>query len=221
LWLFNCFLSILISEFFLSFFQLHFLKAANISHQAQRLGANIFQRSQTFLIRHKGWARTFFKRPQTISSSAKVGLEHFSKAANIFHQAQRLGANIFQRPRTFFIRRKGLAQTSFKVCPFFISKQVISRSAQSFIFSKPDRTFLQVCFNFQSKSMQERSKVLKVKAKQKSSMCSPRALEMPLYKECKKLIISSSSPYHHLFMLSIPPSLPAKFPHSPLFHGWT
>jgi hypothetical protein len=142
------------------------------------------------------------------------------KAANIFHQAKRLGANIFQRPRTFFIRRKGLAQTSFKVCPFFISKQVISRNAQSFIFSKPDRTFLQVCFNFQSKSMQERSKVLKVKAKQKSSMCSPRALEMPLYKECKKLIISSSSPYHHHFMLSIPPSLPAKFPHSPLFHGW-
>jgi hypothetical protein len=63
--------------------------------------------------------------------------------------------------------------------------------------------------------MQEQSKVLKVKAKQKSSMCSPRALEMPLYKECKKLIISSSSPYHHHFMLLIPSSLPAKFPPLP------
>jgi hypothetical protein len=149
----------LISDFFFHFF------------------SSIFQRPQTFLIKRKGLARTFFKSRKHFSSGAKVGREHFSKAANIFHQAQRLGANIFQRPRTFFIRRKGLAQTFPKVRPFFISKQIISRSAQSFIFSKPDWIFLQVCFKFQSKSMQEQSKVLKVKVKQKSSMCSPRALE--------------------------------------------
>jgi hypothetical protein len=33
---------------------------------------------------------------------------------------------------------------------------------------------------------------------------------MSLYKECKKLIISSPTPHHHHFMLSIPPSPPAK-----------
>jgi hypothetical protein len=78
------FFSILISDFSL-FFSSIFSKAANISHQAQRLGANIFQGPQTFLIRR----------------------EHFSKAANISHQAQRFGANIFQGPQTFLIKRKG------------------------------------------------------------------------------------------------------------------
>jgi hypothetical protein len=158
--LFNCFLSILSSDFFFHFFSSifskgrkhfsssvkvgreHFSKAANISHQGQRFGANIFKGRKHF------------------SSSAKVGRKHFSKAANIFHQAQGSGANIFQRPRTFLIRRKGLAQTFFKVRPFFISKQIISRSAQGFIFSKPDWIFF-------SKVCKEQSKVLKAKANKK------------------------------------------------------
>jgi hypothetical protein len=46
------------------------------------------------------------------------------------------------------------------------------------------------------------------------------ALKMPLYKECKKLIISSPTPHHHHFMLLIPLPSQQKFPHSPLSHGW-
>jgi hypothetical protein len=93
----------LISDFFF-IFQLHFSKAANISHQAQGLGANIFQRPRTFLIRPKGWARTFFKGREHFSSGAKVWREHFSKAANISHQVQRFGANIFQSPPIFHFK---------------------------------------------------------------------------------------------------------------------
>jgi hypothetical protein len=74
----------------------HFLKAANVSLQAQRLGANIFHRLQIFLFRRKGWARTLFIGCKYFSSAAKVGREHFSKAANISLQAQRWDANIFK-----------------------------------------------------------------------------------------------------------------------------
>jgi hypothetical protein len=62
---------------------------------------SIFQRPQTFHFRRKGWARTFFKGRKHFSSGAKVGREYFSKAANIFHQVQRLGANIFQGRKHF------------------------------------------------------------------------------------------------------------------------
>jgi hypothetical protein len=59
------------------------------------LGANIFHRPQTFLFRREGWARTFFIG-KYFSLGAKVGREHFSKAANISLQAQRWDANIFK-----------------------------------------------------------------------------------------------------------------------------
>jgi hypothetical protein len=99
------------------------------------LGANIFQRPQIFLFRRKGWARTFFKGRRYFSLGAKVGREHFSKAANIALQARRLGANIFHRPQTFLSRRKGGMQ----------------------IFSSP--------LIFQSKVCKEQSKIQKAKAK--------------------------------------------------------
>jgi hypothetical protein len=130
------FFLILISDF-PSFFSSIFSKGRKHFHQARRLGANIFQ------------------RPQTFSSSAKVGREHFSKATNIFikregwartffkgrkrfHQAQRLGANIFQRPQTFLIKRKGWARTFFKGREHFSSgakvwRKHFSKSAHFFI----------------------------------------------------------------------------------------
>jgi hypothetical protein len=94
-------------------FQLHFSKAANIFirrkglartffkgrrhfHQAQRFGANIFQ------------------RPQTFSSGAKIWRKHFFKGCKHFHQAQRFGANIFQRPQTFSSGAKVWPEHFFK-----------------------------------------------------------------------------------------------------------
>jgi hypothetical protein len=114
--------------------------------------------------------------------------EHSSWVANIFLQVPRVGANIFRRPQTFPFERKVLAQ-SFQGSP--ILKVKCARS---------------------------KAKVPKSKSKgKKVILCYPRALRLPLYKECKKLLISSSSPIIIISCFLFPPSLPAKSPPTPLF----
>ncbi len=118
------------------------------------------------------------------SSNAKGGREHFSWAANISQQVPRVGVNIFRRPQTFPFERKVLAQ-SFQGSPILKAKCARSKAKVP-------------------KSKSQGKKVI---------LCYPRALRMPLYKECKKLFISSSSPiipHHHHFTLLIPPFPPSK-----------
>ncbi len=94
-----------------------------------------------------------------------------------------MGTNIFHRQQTFPFERKDLAQ-SFRGSPIFKAK----------------------CARSKAKSPQSKSRDKRV------VLCYPRALKMPLYKECKKLIISSSSPIIIISHFRFPPSLRAKFP---------
>ena len=66
---------------------------------------------------------------------------------------------------------------------------------------------------FQSKVCKEQAESKKQKQSQEVVLCHPRALRMPLCKECKKLFISSSSPIIIIsyFQFTPLPSL-AKFP---------
>jgi hypothetical protein len=57
----------------------------------------------------------------------------------------------------------------------------------------------------------------KAKAKTKVVLCYPRALKMPLYKECKKLFISSSSPIIIISYFQFPLPSQQNFPPTSLF----
>ncbi len=74
-----------------------------------------------------------------------------------------------------------------------------------------------------SKVCKEQSKVQKAKVKDKKViMCYPQALRMPLYKECKKLFISSSSPIIIIshFRFPLPPQQNSPPPPPLPSHGW-
>jgi hypothetical protein len=129
------------------------------------MGANIFQRPQTFLSKreHFSWGANIFF---CFLSRCKGGAQTFLQAANIYLQMPRVGANIFDKGRKHFHMGAKMAQ-SFQSLPIV-----------------------------KSKMRKEQSKVQKAKVKRQKKviLCHPQALRMPLYKECKKLFISSSSP---------------------------
>jgi hypothetical protein len=86
-------------------------------------GANIFHKPQTFFLRRKGWAQTFF-----------IGSKHFSASANICHRAQTFffecigwAQTFFHRPQIFPLEHKDLAQGS-QSSPIFKAKCARSKA---------------------------------------------------------------------------------------------
>ncbi len=210
-----------------------FFKGRKHFSSSAKVGREHFSKAATFLIKGKGWARTFFKRPQTFLIKRKDWARTFFQRPQTFLiKCKDWARTFFQKPQTFLTKRKGWARTFFKGLEHFSSdaevwrkhfqSPPISRFKANNFMKRLRFHLFQAWLDFLQQSMQGAKQSSKSKSKSKKAGCVPLELsKMPLYKGCKKLIISSSSPHHHHFILSIPPFPPnKKFPHPPLSHGW-